>query len=66
MTKSSTSRKGRKAIKNRNEVCSHVLSVRVTPREIEEIRKAAKTYNYTTVEFSKNCIMAMTKKALAK
>lgn len=66
MTKSSTSRKGRKQLKNRGDVCSHVLSVRVTPKEIEEIRKAAKAYNYTTVEFSKNCILAMTKKALSK
>ncbi len=66
MSKSSKSRAGRKAIKDRAKVRTSIISVRFTPKEAELVRKAAKVYDYTTGEFCANVILAMTNKALTK
>lgn len=57
---------GRPKIKDRKKLMSHVISIRVNPKEREDLRKAASLYNWGVPEFLKNVGMAMVEKALKK
>jgi len=57
---------GRPKIKDRKKIKEHVIAVRFDGKEVEELRKTSKLYEWTPREFIKNVTMAMIEKALKK
>lgn len=55
---------GRPRSKNRKDVKEHVVTFRVTPREMDVIKKAAKLYDWTPREFYRQCVITMALKAV--
>jgi len=57
---------GRPKIKDRKKIKEHVIAVRFDGKEVEDLRRTAKLYEWTPREFIKNVTMAMIQKALKK
>lgn len=63
---SEENKRGRPRIKDRKKIKEHVIAVRFNGKEVEELRRTSKLYEWTPREFIKNVTMAMIEKALKK